>query len=99
MEKYKSDYERYEEAKKQVKEIKGFYVHLLVFIAVNIFLIFINLKYSPEHLWFFWTTMGWDVGVLFHGLGVFKVMPFFGKNWEQKKINELMDKDQKTKWE
>lgn len=99
MEKYKSDYERYEEAKKQVKEIKGFYVHLLVFIAVNIFLIFINLKYSPEHLWFFWTTMGWGVGVLFHGLGVFKVMPFFGKNWEQKKINELMDKDQKTKWE
>ena len=99
MEKYKSDYERYEEAKKQVKEIKGFYVHLFVYVAVNLFLIFINLKYSSEHLWFFWATMGWGIGVLFHGLGVFKVMPFFGKNWEEDKIKELMEKDKKQKWE
>ena len=99
MEKYKSDYERYEEAKKQVKEIKGFYVHLFVYVAVNLFLIFINLKYSSQHLWFFWTTMGWGIGVLFHGLGVFKVMPFFGKNWEEDKIKELMEKDKKQKWE
>ena len=43
--------------------------------------------------------MGWGVGVLFHGLGVFKVMPFFGKNWEEDKIKELMEKEKKQKWE
>lgn len=99
MEKYKSEYERYEEAKKQVKEIKSFYVHLFIYLVVNIFLIFINLKYSPEHLWFIWTIGGWGIGLLFHGLGAFKIAPFFGKDWEQNKINELMNKDQKTKWE
>lgn len=99
MEKYKSDYERYEEAKKQVKEIKGFYVHLFIFIVVLIFLIFINLKYTPEYLWFIWTLGGWGIGLLFHGLGAFKVMPFFGKDWEEDKIKELMEKDKKQKWE
>lgn len=99
MEKYKSEYERYEEAKKQVKEIKGFYVHLFIFIVVLIFLIFINLKYTPEYLWFIWTLGGWGIGLLFHGLGAFKITPFFGKNWEEDKIKELMEKDKKQKWE
>jgi len=99
MEKYKSEFERYEEARKQVKEIKSFYVHLFIYIVVNVFLIIINLKLTPEHLWFYWTTAGWGIGLFFHGLGAFKKVPFFGKDWEQNKINELMNKDQKTKWE
>lgn len=99
MEKYKSEFERYEEAKKQVKAIKGFYIHLLIYIVVILFLIFINLKYTPEYLWFIWTMGGWGIGLLFHGLGAFKFAPFFGKNWEEDKIKELMDKDKNAKWE
>lgn len=100
MNNYKSsEYERYEEAKKQVKKIKGFYVHLLVYIMCTGFMIYINLKYSPQYLWFLWSAFGWGIGVFFHGLGAFKAFPFFGRDWEKRKIDELMDKDQKTKWE
>ncbi len=39
--------EKYEKAKKRVEEIKGFYSHLFVYIAVNIVLVIINLVTSP----------------------------------------------------
>lgn len=99
MEKYKSEYERYEEAKKEVKEIRGFYGHLLSYIVIMSCTVFINLYYTPEHIWFVWPLLGWGLGVFFHALGTFKIVPFFGKDWEEKKINELMDKQKKQKWE
>ena len=85
--------EKYFAAKKQVEEIRGFYGNLISYFVVNFFLLFINLKYTPDHLWFFWPLLGWGIGVVFHGIRVFNVMPFFGKDWEQKKIAELMEKE------
>lgn len=71
--------ERYYQAQKRVKEIRGFYEHLIVFILVTIILIVINLMTSPEYLWFLWCIMGWGVGLVFHGLKVFAISPFFNK--------------------
>ncbi|HQZ25435.1 MAG TPA: 2TM domain-containing protein [Flavobacterium sp.] len=89
--------ERYFQAKKRVEEIKGFYGNLIAYIAVNIGLMVINLLTSPEYLWFFWPMLGWGIGVLFHGMKVFNYMPFFGKEWEEKKIKEFMDKEEQSK--
>jgi 2TM domain len=86
--------EQYQQAKKKVEEIKGFYSHLTSYILVIAFLIFINLRYSPKHLWFFWPAFGWGIGLLFHAIGTFDIIPFFGKNWEQRKIDELMKKNE-----
>jgi len=89
--------ERYFIAKKRVEEIKGFYGNLISYIVVNIGLLVINLLTSPQYLWFFWPMLGWGIGVLFHGLKVFNYMPFFGKDWEEQKIKEFMDKEEQTK--
>ena len=89
--------ERYFQAKKRVEEIKGFYGNLIAYIVVNIGLMVINLLTSPEYLWFFWPMLGWGIGVLFHGMKVFNYMPFFGKEWEDKKIKEFMDKEEQSK--
>ena len=89
--------ERYFQAKKRVEEIKGFYGNLIAYIAVNIGLMVINLLTSPEYLWFFWPMLGWGIGVLFHGMKVFNYMTFFGKEWEEKKIKEFMDKEEQSK--
>ena len=89
--------ERYFQAKKRVEEIKGFYGNLIAYIVVNIGLMVINLLTSPEYLWFFWPMLGWGIGVLFHGMKVFNYMPFFGKEWEEKKIKEFMDKEEQSK--
>jgi len=49
----------------------------------------------------FWPLLGWGLGVFFHGMRVFNYAPFFGKEWENRKIQELMEKEQqsKSKWE
>jgi len=93
--------ERYFKAKKRVEEIKGFYGNLISYVVVNIGLMVVNLLTSPQYLWFFWPMLGWGIGVLFHGLKVFNYMPFFGKDWEDQKIKELMDKEEQSKktWE
>ena len=96
--KYQNE-ERYYKAKKQVEEIKGFYGNLTAYIVINIFFLILNLKTSPEHLWFFWPMLGWGIGVIFHGFKVFNYMPFLSKNWEDKKIKEFMEKEKSEKWE
>ena len=89
--------ERYFKARKRVEEIKGFYGNLIAYIVVNIGLMVLNLLTSPGYLWFFWPMLGWGIGVLFHGMKVFNYMPFFGKDWEEKKIKEFMDKEEQSK--
>lgn len=96
-----NDEDKYYLAKKKVESIKGFYGNLTAFIAVNVVLILINLYTSPEYLWFYWPLMWWGVGVVFHGLKVFEVFPVLGKDWEERKIKELMEKEResKNKWQ
>jgi hypothetical protein len=96
-----SEDDKYYLAKKKVQSIKGFYGNLTSYIGVNIILIFINLFTTPKHLWFYWPLFWWGIGVVIHGLKVFEVIPVFGKDWEQRKIKELMEKENrnKEKWQ
>jgi hypothetical protein len=86
--------EKYEEAKKRVKELKDFYRNLITYVAVNIFLIVINLITSPDSLWFYWVTIFWGIGIVLHASKVFILKgKFLGKEWEEKKIKEMMEKE------
>ncbi|MFC1715643.1 sensor domain-containing protein [Candidatus Poribacteria bacterium] len=84
--------ERYKEAKEKVEAIKGFYIHLITYVCVNGFLIAVNLITSRRTLWFYWPLLGWGAGVLAHGIGVFGFDGLLGKDWEKKKIREIMEK-------
>ncbi len=90
-----NDFERYQNAKKQVEKIKGFYTHLAVYIVVIAGLIFLNLKYTPGYLWFLWTAVSWGIGLLFHAALIYNVFSFMGKDWEAKKIKQFMDEENK----
>ena len=89
--------ETYERAKKRVEAKIGFYIHLAVYVGVNLLLIIINLTSSPQTLWFKWPLLGWGIGVFFHGLSVFV---FSGRRLEavkEKMIEEEMKKDSVVK--
>ena len=44
------------------------------------------------------TWVFWGIGMFFHWLGVFGFKSIgFGSDWEEKKINELMEKEDKKK--
>jgi hypothetical protein len=92
-----AEQERYEDAKKRVEDIKGFYIHLLIYLAVNLLLFAINILSTPDALWFYWPLLGWGIGVFIHGLTVFVFEGLFGKQWEEKKIKEIMEKDKNNK--
>ena len=93
---------KYQEALKRVKKIKGFYTHAIVYVFVNIMIVFLNVKnLDPGESYFqfknFMTAFFWGIGLLAHGLSVFVPNWIMGQNWEERKINELMNKDDNSK--
>ena len=91
-------------AKKRVKAIKGFYVHFMVYILVNIFIsgvVVFGLTKSGDNFVDAFSNFGvystwvfWGIGMFFHWLGVFGFKSLgFGNDWEEKKIKELMEKE------
>lgn len=98
----------YIRAKKRVKDIKGFYVHLIVYVLVNLFIsgvIIYGLMVSGDSFQETFSNFGvystwvfWGIGMFFHWLGVFGFRSIgFGSNWEEKKINELMEKEEQRR--
>ena len=87
--------ELYERARKRVEELKSFYTHLFVYIAVNAGLFLLNIITSPRHLWFYWPLIGWGIGLAIHGLSVLGTQRLLGKDWEERKIKEIMEKEKK----
>lgn len=95
MENYNVENEKYLRAKKRVKAIKGFYIHALVYLLVNLFLAFFSFQKNGEfNFGNFWGMGFWGIGLAVHGASVFLPDFILGKNWEEKKIRELMDKEQ-----
>lgn len=88
--------EAYLRAKKKLDKLVGFYWHLAVYIVVNIFLICLIAFNTSDGFFGFGpyaTAVFWGIGLLFHFLGVFGPDFLFGKNWEERKIKEYMEKD------
>ena len=95
----------YIRAKKRVKDIKGFYIHLMVYVLVNLFIsgvIIFGLSQSGDdfdeiisNFGVYSTWVFWGIGMFFHWMGVFGFRSLgFGKDWEENKIQELMEKDE-----
>ena len=96
MENFNENNIKYLEAKKRVKRLKGFYIHLLVYLVVNVVLIVINTSGNSEKFFSietYFTAIFWGIGLLAHGLSVFLPDFILGKNWEEEKIRELMEKN------
>jgi transcriptional regulator with XRE-family HTH domain len=75
-----------------VRDIKGFYSHLIKYAVVITFLFILNIITSPNYFWVIWPALGWGVGVLFHGLNIFEVFNFFGPGWEKRQIEKRLKK-------
>jgi hypothetical protein len=76
-------------AVRQVGALTGFYIHLLIFVLVNVALFVVNWVTTPEVWWALWPFLGWGVGVLAHGLAVFGSRPNFVTRWQLRKIKQL----------
>lgn len=86
---------KYVRAVERVEKLKEFYQNLVSYVIVIPFLIFINLQFSPNFHWFWFPIFGWGFGVIMHGLDAYNYNIFLGRNWEEKKIKELMDQNKR----
>lgn len=84
----------YKRAKKKAQEIRSFYLNLTCYCTVIPILIFINLYYTPEVYWFQYSMFGWGLGLFFHAMGAFGWSPFLNKDWENRKIKQIMEEEQ-----
>jgi len=82
-----------EQAIVYVRDIKGFYTHLIIYAVVIVLLFVLNLIRRPDHIWAVWPAIGWGIGVLFHGLNVFEVFNLFGPGWEKRQIDKRLQRD------
>ena len=85
----------YERAHARVQAIKGFYVHAIAFLVVNIALFTLNALVDGPW-WFYWPLIGWGIGLGLHAFGVFGFGGGggpWGRAWEESKMREIMDKE------
>jgi hypothetical protein len=78
------------DARCQVRRIRGFYQHALIFIAVNAGLVVFNLLSPTPRLWFHWPLLGWGIWLALHGVITLSRGRWFGREWEERKVRELM---------
>ena len=84
--------ECYRRAKARVAALRLFYIHAAVYGLVNGGLLLLNLLVSPAYLWFYWSLLGWGIGLAAHALAVFG--GFLGRDWEERQIRRLLDQDE-----
>lgn len=100
-----NEQERYDIAVKRVKKIKAFYSHATVYVVINIMIVIMNIQnLKPGESYFQWqnftTLFFWGIGLLAHGASVFVPDFILGRDWEERKIQEFMEKErQKNRWE
>lgn len=83
----------YRKARRQAREIRGFYIHLMIYCVTIPILIAINLIFVPDFYWFPFSMIGWGMGLFFHWMEIKKYTPFLGKGWEERKIRQFMDEE------
>jgi hypothetical protein len=85
---------RYQRAKKRVEEIEGFVGHLIAYVTISVGLFVLDFLTNQDDWWFYWPLVVWGVVVVIHAAILFGVEGRFGRRWEERKIRELMERDQ-----
>ena len=67
----KNDVEVKKEKMSHSQQRKEFKSHLFAFMAINGFLVLLNLVVSPGYFWAIYPILGWSLGLLLHGIKVY----------------------------
>lgn len=82
----------YTRARKRVEELRGFYMHLLTYLIINLGLFLIDVL-TPGGPWFYWPLIGWGVVVLLHGINVLLAGSLFSERWQERKVRQYMERE------
>lgn len=83
-----------ERARRRLGAEKSFYVHLATYVIV-ISALFINVLTGHGKWWFVWPAIGWGIGLTIHALSTFGLIGLLGRDWEERRLKELMEEEQR----
>ena len=85
---------KYRRAQDRVSELKEFYGKIFRGILAIIIVAAINYyKNEWTYPWFLWVVFGVGLSLSIRAIRLFAANFFLGKNWEERKVRELMNKD------
>ena len=91
---YKKDEIKYIKAQERVVKLKKFYGKafrgLLAIVLTGSINYYLNEWNNP---WFLWVVFGVGLGISIKAIKLFGMNFFLGKNWEERKTRELIDRD------
>lgn len=89
----------YREAQRKVRRTKNYYNAIISYFAFCTFLTFLNwfqLGFTTDGNWWVgWVWFGWGISMFFYTVSHFRKGVFFGESWEQRKIQEELEKMRK----
>ncbi|MEP0266502.1 2TM domain-containing protein [Dokdonia sp.] len=89
--------DKYERAKQRVADLKKFYTEVISYVAFIVMLGGLNYYLNEwRYMWFLWAAFGWGIGLVFRAYKIYVKSSFFGRDWEERKIREYLDKDDKN---
>lgn len=65
-------------SRKRVNQLRSIYVHVAVYLVVNIGLFVLDLVQGDGLQWAYWVAIGWGIGLAVHAVIVFVFQP----RWE-----------------
>ena len=75
---------------KRVRALRAFYTHMSLYAGVNFGLMLVDL-FTPGGPWFYWVLLGWGLGAGLHAVYTYESLPWFTRDWERRKVEELME--------
>jgi len=95
-----------ERAQRRAREKRRLYQHFLFFLVGAVILILLNVVFEygkdvrPLGMdWFVWAIILWSILFLLHAFNVFVTNKFLGKEWENRQIERLVEKQRKRIYE
>lgn len=75
---------------KQAQRLRGYYLHLLMYLVTNAGCAAINFFTNPNVLWFVGTLLFWGIGLLVHTLTIFVFDKYFTGEWELAQVEKRL---------
>ncbi len=74
---------------RRVRALRAFYTHLTIFVGLNFLLYLVDIS-TEGPAWFYMPFLAWGFLLSLHGLHAYDMLPWTTRDWEQRKVRELI---------
>jgi hypothetical protein len=88
-----SEREPIRRARQRAAMIQGIYIHVLVYLLINIGLFVINLLTRGDggSWWFYWPAAIWGIALLIHAAATY--FPVFSPDWAERRAARMLERE------